>query len=110
MSEETTAGTEETGPEAPAVTDPRPATQIEAEEGARDGVEPFDASLRAGDIASAQAYAEDGIVGAPGSEVPYDGDPPAVSQPEGVRPASQAEAEAAPPEDETTGEETGEPA
>lgn len=56
--------------EAPAVTDPRPPSQIEAEEGARDGTGPYDPAPRAAEAASAKAYAKDGIWGAPGSEVP----------------------------------------
>lgn len=114
MTDETTgeaAQAGEPGQETPRDWDPRPATQIEAEEGARDTDDPgYDPRLRAADIASAQAYAKDGIMGAPGSELGWEGDPPEVPATEGVRPASQIEAEDARPE-ETTGEdaEAGEP-
>lgn len=74
------------------VTDGRPATQVEAERGARDGIEPPDPALRAQDRARADAYAKDGIRGAPGSEVPRTDSP--AEQPEGVRPESQVLAEA----------------
>ena len=95
--DETGAAEAEGGAEVPEAgerdfTDPRAPSQVEAEAGARDGAEDPDPALRAADAASARAYAKDGILGAPGSEVP--GKPGKPSQPEGVRPASQAEAEA----------------
>ena len=69
--------------------DPRPQSQIEAEEGAREGLEEGP-NLRGPARASADRYREDGIYGAPGSEVPEGGEAQAA---EGVRPASQVEAE-----------------
>lgn len=55
------------------VTEPvngRPASQVEAERGARDSIPPADPELRAAERASAADYARKGIIGAPGSEVP----------------------------------------
>lgn len=93
MSEETG----ETTAEAPAW-DPRPPSQIEAEEGARDGIEPPDPRLRAADIASARQYAAAGVMGAPGSEADPGGDLPEPYPAAGVRTPSQAEAEGAEPQ------------
>jgi hypothetical protein len=82
-------------PEA-AAWDPRPPSQVEAEEGARDGGGEADPRLRARDVASARAYAKDGIMGAPGSELGWEGDPPEPYPVTGVRPPSQIEAEDGP--------------
>lgn len=78
--------------------DPRPPSQIEAEEGAREGLEEADPRLRATEIASARAYAEHGIYGAPGSEADPGGDLPEPYPYTGVRPPSQVAAEDDDPE------------
>lgn len=76
--------------------DPRPPSQIEAEEGARDAVEDPDPRLRAPDIASARQYAGAGIMGAPGSEADPGGEHEIEPYPvQHVRTPAQAEAEGA---------------
>lgn len=104
---------EQPTPGHPSKLDPRPATQIEAEaEGAEERAEAADearqrsAQVRSAERESAEAYAEAGILGAPGSEVPdlYDGDEAQYPAAEGVRPASQVEAEAGVYEDRAENE------
>lgn len=83
------AETREDVPQVQDPSDPRPLSQIQAEHGARDGLE-AGPNLRGPERASADRYAAVGIMGAPGSEVPEGGE--AITA-EGVRPASQVEAE-----------------
>jgi hypothetical protein len=115
---------EHAAPGHPSKLDPRPETQVVAEDLTEDERERYDAGtlsaaeagaqpggdrasaadesrarsaqLRAAERESAEAYAEEGVLGAPGSEVPglYEGDEAVYPAGEGVRPDSQAEAEA----------------
>lgn len=98
MSDEKTEETSEKAPEQD-FADGRPASQVEAEEGARDKqfVE-GDPRLRAADIASARKYAEAGIYGAPGSEADPGGDLPEPYPADMALTPSQAEAEGAEPQ------------
>lgn len=98
MSDEKTEETSEKAPEQD-FADGRPASQVEAEEGARDKqFQEGDPRLRAADIASSRKYAEAGIYGAPGSEADPGGDLPEPYPAEMGLTPSQAEAEGAEPQ------------